>query len=230
MSYVGQDFPPCDITEVKTFSLDFSAILVPGEAITNAVWNIYLREGVDPNPGVKLESPPAWNSVSTSQQVTWSSGTNSLGNVYTLQCVVTTSAGNQYEQFAECAMAVIYAAPISPISLAEQIKYKLAFASAPTGKIVSATVIGGGSGGSTPPGLVTDVDTTDTEVTWTIDWTWWVITITIVIVTVTFDTGDVETVTVPIEVVQPPNVPGPDPYDVCANVYSVAPWDRVNLP
>jgi len=225
MSYVGQDFPPCDISEVQTFSLDFSAILVPGEEIISAEWNAYLRSGSDPNPEYHVSGAPTFTATGTSQQFDWSVGTNALGNRYTIQCIVVTNAGNTYEQFAECEMAVIYAPPLTPVSLAERFRYRMVFASGVGRTIASATVTPG-TGGT---GMVDEVEVTDDEVTWIIEWPWWTEEVVIIVVVVTYTNGDKEVVTLPVEVVQPPNVEPVDPADVCAGVYLPAPWDRINI-
>lgn len=224
MSYVGQDFPPCDIREIRTFALDFSAILVPGEEIASAVWDLFLREGTDAAPSDHLLVAPEFTATMTTQQVDWSSGQNAYGNVYTLRCEVTTTAGNVYETVSECAMAVVYTAPLAPTSLAERIRYKLTFA-AGAGPIATASVDG-------PPGTVDDVtvDEDGESIWWVIVWPWWVVTTeTTITVTITRTNGDREVLTVPVEVVQPADVPPPNVGNACEGVYDVAPWDRINI-
>jgi len=228
MSYVGQNFPPCDIDEVQTFSLDFSAILIPNEEIISAVWGLELGRGIDANPNAHLTNPAEFTEKVVYQQIDWSAGQNAYGNVYIVSCTITTSEGNEYIQTSLCEMAKIYTAPLSPVSLAERIRYKFQFASAPYRNISNITVSTDYT--NTPPGFISETDFVDDEASFVIWWPYWVEEITIIIIVVVYDNGDVERIIAPIEVIQPEGIEAPNVSDVCANVYEVAPWDKVNIP
>lgn len=72
--------------------------LVEGETLTLAIWDLSVREGVDPDPGSHLIEAPALVTPdgTTAQTATMQRIAGLLPDVrYTVRAVVTTSLGNK---------------------------------------------------------------------------------------------------------------------------------------
>ena len=50
MVYAGRDFSPAEQAESQIYGLDFVNDLQEGESLTEAVWELIVREGEDPDP------------------------------------------------------------------------------------------------------------------------------------------------------------------------------------
>jgi len=201
--------------EVKKFSFDFQSALVVGEEITSVVFNLYLREGTDENINSHILVEPTINSAIVSQVIDWSGCI--YGNVYTIDAVVTTSAGNTYQADALVEIAPVYFPPIEQAFSGERIKYRFSFAGALSGCITSVTVTSS---------LFTQIEVESgvscaTAVEGEIDWSN-VNPDEETKIIVECDDGTTTIITIVIIVVTVTEEPSPD---ICEGTYDLAPWD-----
>jgi hypothetical protein len=95
--YVGRDFSPAEQAESLLYGLDFVNDLAEGESLTEATWELVVREGVDPDPNSHLVDDPTLviPEGTDTQTATMQRIGGLLPDVtYTARAVVTTSAGN----------------------------------------------------------------------------------------------------------------------------------------
>jgi hypothetical protein len=98
MAYAGRDFSPAEQAESLIYGLDFCNDLQEGESITEAIWEVLVREGMDPDPGSHLIGDPMLVTPegTTVQTATTQRIEGLLPDVtYTLRAVVTTSLENK---------------------------------------------------------------------------------------------------------------------------------------
>ena len=98
MAYAGRDFSPAEEAESQTYGLDFVNDLQEGESITEAVWELTVREGADPFPSSHLIGDPilVTPTGTTVQTATMQRIEGLLPDVrYTVRAVVMTSLDNK---------------------------------------------------------------------------------------------------------------------------------------
>lgn len=96
MAYVGQDFPDTNIGEAPDFAFNWatSPWFAPGETISSAVFTCALLSGTDPNPNGHISGSASISGYVTTQKVDFTNpALTANGNVYRLECTITTSAG-----------------------------------------------------------------------------------------------------------------------------------------
>lgn len=89
-------FSPSDVGEAEFYGFDFSRLLGSGETIVGATWICTLVNGTDASPSSRLSGSPILNGGITTQFV---SGLLA-GVTYSLQALVTTSAGQTLSLYA----------------------------------------------------------------------------------------------------------------------------------
>lgn len=98
MAYAGRDFSPAEQAESQIYGLDFVNDLQEGESLVEAVWEVIVREGADPDPGSHLVGDPMLVTPdgTTTQTATTQRIEGLLPDVnYTVRAVVTTSRENK---------------------------------------------------------------------------------------------------------------------------------------
>lgn len=95
MPYVGQDFSPADIGEIKPLSFDLNGGLLDSETISSVVFSISLSSGVDANPSSHITGSGTVVGTIVSNLFTWT-GSAITGNRYCISAVSTCNTGNKY--------------------------------------------------------------------------------------------------------------------------------------
>jgi|KBSMisStaDraftv2_1062788.scaffolds.fasta_scaffold00048_28 hypothetical protein len=98
MAYAGRDFSPVEQAESLIYGLDFVNDMREGEALTGAVWEVIVRDGIDPDPNSHLVGDPVLvvPEGTTMQTATTQRIEGLLPDVtYTVRAVVTTSMDNK---------------------------------------------------------------------------------------------------------------------------------------
>lgn len=86
--------PSKKATELGPVTFDFTSVLAVGELINGQSVTAAVYTGVDANPSGILSGAATLNGKLVSQKIT----TAVTGVVYSLNCVVTTTSGNTYQQ------------------------------------------------------------------------------------------------------------------------------------
>lgn len=95
MPYVGQDFTPADVGEIKPLSFDLNGALQDNETISSVVFAISLVLGTDASPSSHITGTNTVTGTIVSNTFTWTT-TAIEGNRYCISAVSTTSTGNKY--------------------------------------------------------------------------------------------------------------------------------------
>lgn len=88
-------FPPADNVESKIYGFDFKRGLAAGEAISTAVFEIFVVDGTDPSVGSRLIGPATVSGTQARQRVAGLVP----GVAYLLQATVTTNQGSTKSLF-----------------------------------------------------------------------------------------------------------------------------------
>ena len=95
--FVGRDFSPMEQDESRELGLDFVMDISEDEVVTAAVWELEVREGVDPAPMSHLIGSPVLVTPDGTgmQTATKQRVAGLLPDVtYTVRAIVTTDKGN----------------------------------------------------------------------------------------------------------------------------------------
>ena len=96
MAFAGQDFPDTNIGEAPDFAFNWATApwFAPSETILTAVFTCALVSGSDPSPNSHIVGPAGISNFVTTQKVDFTDpNATQSGNVYRLQCTITTSLG-----------------------------------------------------------------------------------------------------------------------------------------
>jgi hypothetical protein len=92
------------IDENELFTFNYSQVLQPAESITSAVCNVFVIDGVDPNPSAILSGTPVISNANVSQRIL-----GGLAEVtYRLEMVATTNYGNVYSAIGDLPVYNVY--------------------------------------------------------------------------------------------------------------------------
>jgi hypothetical protein len=98
--YVGRDFSPAEQAESHVYGLDFVNDLSEGESLIEAIWELIVRSGADPDPSLHLDGEPMLVTPegTDTQTATTQRITGLLPDVtYTVRAVVKTSLDNKLQ-------------------------------------------------------------------------------------------------------------------------------------
>jgi hypothetical protein len=103
MPYVGQDFTPADLGEVRPLSFNLNGALADSETISSVVFSISVQSGTDATPSTHITGTNTVTGTTVSNTFTWS-GSAVAGNRYCIKALSTTNLNNIYSFYSYIAI------------------------------------------------------------------------------------------------------------------------------